>query len=123
MSEKKIIDFCARHLELTLCSGDIERAHRLGKYSNGKNRPIIVKLLRFKDKESILSVGHKMKGTDYAVREDFCLAVRQARAKLIKYAKEQRSPFKLRFDKLHIGDNVYSYESVSDSVKQISSSR
>lgn len=117
VSEKKILDFCSLKLDITLCSGDIERAHRLGQFTGDKSRPIIVKLLRFKDKETILSAGHKLRGTRFAIREDFCPAVRQARANLLKFAKEKGSAFKLRFDKLHIDKHVYTYDNTSDSVR------
>lgn len=64
--KKRVIDFCAHELDLTPSSTDIERAHRLGSYLSGKNRPIFIKLLRSKDKESILSVEYKMKATECA---------------------------------------------------------
>lgn len=58
-----------------------------------------------------------MKVTEYAVREDFCRAVRQVRSKLIPYAKEKGTPFKLRFDKLHVEDSIFVYYSSSDHVE------
>lgn len=57
------------------------------------------------------------KGSEYAVREDVCLAVRQARARLIHYPSDRDAAFKLRFDKLQAGDNVYTSDNMFDSAK------
>lgn len=80
-------------------------------------------MLDGKDKQSILSVGHRMKGTQYAVRGDFCLAVHQAKAKLNGYSKVKGILFKPRVHQLYIAGNVYMYQSFSDSVKQIVGSK
>lgn len=61
----------------------------------GKNRPIIVKLSSFNDKEKILSLGPKLKGTNLAICEDFPVPVRLAHGKLVRYANEQGTPYKL----------------------------
>lgn len=76
-------------------------------------------VIKFKIKESILSGGYKIKETSFAVREDFCPPVRNARSRLIQYVKENGSAFKLCFDKLPSGGNIYSYNSTSDSEQQI----
>ena len=50
---------------------EIERAHRTGKQSNGKPRHIVVKLLRYKDKERIMRSSKALKGTGIFINEDF----------------------------------------------------
>uniref|UniRef100_A0A6B0VBG9 Putative tick transposon n=1 Tax=Ixodes ricinus TaxID=34613 RepID=A0A6B0VBG9_IXORI len=97
-SERKIIDFCANNLGVQLDPSNLERSHRLGKFQPNKHRPIIVKFSRFKDKESILAAGFKLKDTHFAVREDFSEAVRFARSKLYEYGKSLNVPFKVRFN-------------------------
>lgn len=48
-SEQKLVNLCAEKLESTIAADNIERAHRLGKLVTGKDQPIIVRFLRFKD--------------------------------------------------------------------------
>lgn len=119
VSEQKIVNFCAENLGITIVADNIERAHRLGKFATGKNRPIIVKFLRFKDKEQILSSGFKLKNTPFAVREDFSLAVRIARARLLAFAKEKNVPFKLRFDKLKLDNRTYEYNHDTNCITEV----
>ena len=47
----------------------IERAHRVGKYSRDKTRPIVFKFLSYKHKNAILMNKFKLKGTKYRVQE------------------------------------------------------
>ncbi|XP_072145327.1 uncharacterized protein [Dermacentor andersoni] len=105
-SESLIIDLCCKELNVTVQSVDIERAHRLGKFKVNNNRPIIVKLSHFKVKEQILSQGRKLKGTEYRISEDYSPNTLTARRRLVEFAKKQQKPFKLRHDKLTIGNKA-----------------
>lgn len=51
------MSFCEQRLGIQLDPNDLERSHRLGKFLPNKNRPIIVKFLRYKDRQNILSSG------------------------------------------------------------------
>lgn len=115
VSEELVTDLCHKSLGMTIRSRDIERAHRLGAYREGKWRPIIVKFAHFKDKEALLSSSSKLKGTDYGISEDFAPEIRVARRRLIEFGKAQHSPFKLRYDKLICGRKTY----VFDQAKQL----
>lgn len=115
-SETRLIAFCTGQLGFSLDANNIERAHRLGKFATNKNRPIIVQLSRFKDKELILACGPKLKGTNFAIREDFSAATRVARSKLLQFAKLKKCPFKLRLDRLYVGNVCYIYDANSDLV-------
>ena len=51
---------------------EIERAHRLGrKPDTGKPRAIVVKFLRFQDKEYIRKSAHLLKRTKIGISEQF----------------------------------------------------
>lgn len=69
--EEKVIRFCADHLDITLNPEHIERAHRLGRHCNGRNRPIIIKFSLFKIEEKGLSNSRKLKAINYRIGEDF----------------------------------------------------
>lgn len=115
-SEEKIISFCSEKLQIPTTSAKLERVHRLGKFTAEKNRPIIAKFTSFKDKDNILSRANKLKGTDYAIGEDFSFSTRLARRKLVSFARNLDKPFKLTVDKLHIDKKTYIYDNATDTV-------
>ncbi|XP_077496486.1 uncharacterized protein LOC144107366 [Amblyomma americanum] len=118
-SEKLIIDVCRNNLQITVEPHEIERAHRLGRHSQDKNRPIIVKFTSSKTKESLLSNGRNLKDMLYSVGEDFSHAVRHARKQLVAFAKARSAKFSLQFKTLHIGLNRYIFDTSSNTVKQL----
>ncbi|XP_037498724.1 uncharacterized protein LOC119372322 [Rhipicephalus sanguineus] len=117
-SEKLFIDNIREHMHISLDDKEIERAHRLGRHSLGRNRPIIVKFALYKTKELVLAGGRKLKGTNCAIGEDFSPAVRNARKHLTAFGKSKGTPFKLRFKTLVIGSKRYEYDESSNTVKQ-----
>uniref|UniRef100_A0A4D5RD82 Putative tick transposon n=1 Tax=Ixodes scapularis TaxID=6945 RepID=A0A4D5RD82_IXOSC len=108
-SEAKVITFCSDKLGVKLEPTNIERAHRLGRFSEERGRPLISKFLSFKDKQKILSVAHKLKGSGFSIGEDFSPAIQLSRRKLLEYAREQNAQFKLRYNKLVIRGKTYQY--------------
>ena len=61
-------------------SPEIERAHRLGKKRYGVNRDIIVKFLRYPDKEFIFNNRGRLSSSGITVKEDFCTETADVRA-------------------------------------------
>ncbi|XP_077558172.1 uncharacterized protein LOC144173781 [Haemaphysalis longicornis] len=102
-------------------TGSIERAHRLGTYSPGKCRPIIAKFSNYKVKEKTLSFRTELKTNNITVSEDFSLATRNARKKLLNFGKSwPGSPkFQLRHNKLFVNKKCFIYDATTDSVQQI----
>lgn len=47
-SEKLFVDNIREHIGISLDPKEIDRAHRLGRYPPGRNRPIIVKFAFYK---------------------------------------------------------------------------
>ncbi|XP_077513342.1 uncharacterized protein LOC144124483 [Amblyomma americanum] len=119
LTEDLIIRHCSDHLDTQLSPNNIERAHRLGRHSKDRKGPIIVKFTSFKTKESILSKGSKIKGTDYSVGEDFSRRVQNCRKHLVAFARAKSVPFSLRFKTLHIGPKSYVFDELSESVREI----
>lgn len=75
-SEELIISQCNAKLEVS--SLTIERAHRLGKFCEGKNRPIIVRFNSFKDRQAVLGKAFTLRGSNVAISEDFSRTVRDS---------------------------------------------
>uniref|UniRef100_L7LWR8 Putative tick transposon n=1 Tax=Rhipicephalus pulchellus TaxID=72859 RepID=L7LWR8_RHIPC len=115
-SERLVIDVCQTNLGVTMQSRDIERAHRLGRFRQNKNRPIIVRLNNFKDKEQILSCAKKLKDSGISISEDYSHSTRIARKSLVAFAKDKSTPYKLRHNKLIIDNCVYVFDHATQKV-------
>ncbi|XP_042149567.1 uncharacterized protein LOC121837814, partial [Ixodes scapularis] len=95
---------------LEVQSAGFERIHRLGKKMENKTRPVIFKLFDFRDKAKILKNCYKLKGTIYAISEDFSRPVQEIRKKLWNSAKEnrdRREKVQLVFDKIKINGSLF----------------
>lgn len=113
VSEELVKNFCADKLEVAVTS--IVRAHRLGKFSTDKKRPIIAKLLNEKDVETVLSRGIKLKDTTFGISRDYSVTVRDVRRKLLQFSKtvkKQGDRVRLVFTKLLINDDAYVWDAV-----------
>lgn len=56
---------------------DLQRAHRLGKKTEGRSRPIIVRFLRSADQQSVRSAWKEFKEMDISVADDLTMAQRK----------------------------------------------
>ncbi len=90
--------------KLQLQKVEVERTHRAGKPSGGdRPRPIVIKLLRYKDREAILQRAKSLKGTNIYINEDFTDSVRRKRKDLMpefRAARARGDIAYLRHDKL-----------------------
>lgn len=94
----------------------MERVHRLGRKSDGKQRPVIVKFYNYNEKMSILHAAYKLKGTGISVGEDFSVRVRQARRNLWNSCASEREKgikVKLQHDRLVMGNDSYTWDEQS----------
>ncbi len=64
------ISLLSKKLGLKLESKDVDVAHRLGKYTPNKNRPVIVKFVRRQTKIDIMQRAKLLKGTGVFINED-----------------------------------------------------
>lgn len=102
----------------------VERIHRLGRPKQGldnKPRPVILKLLDFRDKDRVMKNCPKLKGSAFSVSEDFSQAIRDVRKKLWLRTKENRDrheKVRLVYDKVNVDGHVYRWdESRNDMVE------
>ncbi|KAM7313020.1 uncharacterized protein ISCGN_002941 [Ixodes scapularis] len=117
-SETKVLQLCETVLGIKIDHSHVERAHRLGRHNAERSRPIIVNLSSFKTKQTILSQTPKLKNSGISIGEDFSANVRHERSKLLGFARTQNSQFKLRYNKLIIGNKVFYYENSEQRVKE-----
>lgn len=88
-TEQVCVDFFASKLDLLAVK--IERAHRTGVSTNGKPRTIVVKLLSFKDRESILNRAKDRKISGVFINQEFSSRVSKIRKELRPHLQKLRS--------------------------------
>ena len=102
---------------------EMERIQRMGKQSRPSHgtrvqetsqtcrpRAIIVKFLRYQDKENIRKAAHKLKGTNIGIGEQFPKPIYDARRRLypiMRQAKLQGQKASMVLDKLYINGQLY----------------
>ena len=86
--EDEIKKFCYFYFKINIEEWDIVRSHRVN--PNKSSSPIVVKFQHYKVKEMILKKAKLLKGTNYAIYEDFSLETRSERKLLLQYAAQQR---------------------------------
>ncbi|XP_077532471.1 uncharacterized protein LOC144144851 [Haemaphysalis longicornis] len=118
-AEEKVRELLTTTFSEQVPADGISRAHRLGSFVEKKCRPIIVKFASAKTKDRILSQRAKLKGTCITIQEDFCKATRYSRKKLHDFGKATGKQYSLRYNKLYVGKQCYTYCSVTDSVYEI----
>lgn len=117
-TEEKLTSILSECLTDPLSPHEIERAHRLGRFAPNKCRPIIAKFLNFKTKDLILAKRNSLKESKVTISEDYSVATRLARKKLLDFAKIQPgSPtHKLRHNKLLMNKKSYMYDPITATV-------
>ena len=89
-------------------SVEIQIVHRLGKKKEGKPRPIIARFLRYKDCEEILTLGSRLRGTNFKMYQDLPYeVVARMRKQMDTYKKARQNNIPATFsraqpDKLYI---------------------
>jgi len=89
---------------------DFDHAFRLGK-NKGTGRPILIRLMRTRDKFRIFENRSKLKGTNIYINEDLTESERKKNSLLLKKAKElrQSNPYSktiIRTGKLIFNDSI-----------------
>ena len=83
----------------------LHRAHRIGKFSASKIRPIVAKFAFFPDREKVRTSAGKLKGTEYGISQQFPREIMDKRRELVPIMKKARSQGK---DAYLVVDKLYS---------------
>ncbi|XP_077508497.1 uncharacterized protein LOC144119845 [Amblyomma americanum] len=103
----------------------IERYHRLGRKQEGRPRPVIVKVLDFREKTQALKNAHRLKNSGISLSEDFSAHVRLIRKKIFDATQSYRdsgSKVHLRYDHVFIDSVRYNWDDVEKSLVKDSKS-
>ena len=68
-----------------------ERAHRMGRFTQDRTRPIVVIFSRFKDKMNVLRNAFKLKGSKVGINEQFPAEINERRKLLLPILKPEKS--------------------------------
>uniref|UniRef100_L7LY49 Tick transposon n=1 Tax=Rhipicephalus pulchellus TaxID=72859 RepID=L7LY49_RHIPC len=101
------------HEKLGMSVTGIERCHRLGRKSENKARPVILKFLDYREKIALFKASHKLKGSELSLSEDFSRLVRDTSRLLWESAqKERQKNMKVRlvYDKLSTDGTLFSWD-------------
>ena len=109
---RKILQFCEEKLEIANATKDIKlhRAHRLGRYSPSKVRPIVAKFAYCPDRELVRKSAGKLKDTPFGISQQFPKEIMETRMRLVPIMKEARSKGHDAYivvDKLYIDKVLY----------------
>ena len=93
---------------------EIQRVHRLGKKKNDDEpRPILARFLRYKDCEDILSLGHRLQGSNFQMFRDLPYEIvkrRKDQMATLKKAKQLKIPAsfsRAQPDKLYVRGKLW----------------
>lgn len=67
---EKVLRICNEKLNASVKMNDIDIAHRLGKWKENKNRPVIVKFVRRQQKNDLMKNTKVLKGTGIFINHD-----------------------------------------------------
>ena len=101
---------------------EIERAHRVGKFTKDKIRPIVVKFANFKHRSLVFKNKSKLQKSNYRIQEQFSDKITQERRSfqpLIEKAIGEEKRFYVRYNKLIVDDVVYMFDYESNTVKPL----
>jgi hypothetical protein len=107
---------------------DYDDAFRLGQPKSGQNRPLIIKLMRYKDKQRIFAAANNLKGTRISISNDKSKELRISDASLRKKKTEILKSFpsakcQIRNQKLMVtnGTNVtiFRYDATTKGIIEI----
>ncbi|KAJ3648197.1 hypothetical protein Zmor_020018 [Zophobas morio] len=99
---------------------DASEIRRIGTYKPNGNRPILVKLQKWKTKMEIYKLTKNLKGSDIWINDDFSKKVQAERKCLTPYlqqVRQQGSTAYLRYNKMIIDGKVYGKEHFEMTVK------
>ena len=84
-TDKLSQDLFTEHMGVPIVDRDIARSHRLGRKAEGVHRPIIVRLLSYRQKKAVYDAKKQLKGSGVVITENLT----KKRYELYKQCKEK----------------------------------
>lgn len=114
----KVLELCEVTLKIENAREmKIDRAHRLGPYSAGKTRPIVVKFNYYPDKMKIKQAAFTgLQGSNFRITDQFPREIQERRRILypeFKRARDQGRSAVLSYDKLFIEGRLITADSIT----------
>lgn len=99
----------------TEMEAEVNETRRIGKYQEGKTRPIVLETRKWSKKVEILKETKNLRGTNIYMDEDYSRDIQKQRKELLKYMKEFRAEGHtavVRYNKIIINGDTYSLEQI-----------
>lgn len=99
----------------------IEKCHRIGTRNTGGSRPIVLKLLDFREKAQILRNASKLKGSGLRISVDYSVNVRSISGKLWEATRTHRnngSSVRIVNDHVFIDNVRYNWDAMTITIVQ-----
>ncbi|XP_028519031.1 protein unc-13 homolog C-like [Exaiptasia diaphana] len=109
-NSKSLIEGVIEDIGLDVSLIEIDRAHRIGKKTSGKPRPIVSKFLRYQDREEVRRNAYKLKGSKVGIAEQFPKEIAEKRKELYpiyKKAKSEGKKARMIKDQLYVEGQRY----------------
>lgn len=101
--ERRILELFRGTLSVNIQRQDIDNLYRIGKKGTSTSRPIIIRFVRFSEKQRVLKNLNKLKGTGISITNDLTLQQQEEQKILYKYCKVAKSrQFAVKIDKGHL---------------------
>ena len=115
--DEKIIILCDQTLHIENAGNiKIERAHRMGRYTAGRTRPIVVKFNHYPDKVRVKQSAYTAKrDTNYRVSEQFPKEIQERRRILypeMRKAQAEKRRVVMSYDKLYVDGRTITADSI-----------
>ena len=107
-----------KEADVTITSQDIDRVHFIGNPKLGNRRPVIMRLLRWKDKQSILQVRDRLRQMNITIQEDYATEVNERRKMLLPIffkALELYPAMNPKFyvDRINLGGKIFTVDNIN----------
>ena len=96
---------------------DVDEMRRMGKFDEGRDRPIVIKLMKIKTKMEILRSTKALRGSKIWIEEEYTKRTQNERKRLIPFLKQARQGGDkaiLKFNKLIINNTAHKIEELEE---------
>lgn len=108
--EDRILHFLTNNLSTNISAQNIDNIYRIGKKGRGNTRPVIVRFVRYLEKQLVLRNANKLKGTGISISNDLTHQQQQEQKILYKYfriAKSKGFPAKIIKGQLVVHEEIF----------------
>lgn len=115
--EEKILNLLTNTLAIEIHLETIDNLYRIGKKGKGSVRPVIIRFVRFLEKQVVLKNAHKLRGTGISICNDLTLQQQKDHKILYKYyktAKDKGFSAKITGNRLVVNEETFNVKDLRE---------